>query len=102
MRTFDMQRHDRSGGARVPFGTIVSTRAEPGPVTVIATAIAQDDTASTETIALALERQKPRDAYVANVLLLCYKIANLQCRDEANFDDYFAAGIDVAMRLVEK
>src|SRR5262249_9161473 len=41
-------------------------------------------------------------AYVANVFLLCYKIANIQCRHQASFDDYFAAGVDVALRLVEK
>jgi RNA polymerase sigma factor (sigma-70 family) len=102
MGTFDLQRHERPGGPRLPFGTVAITRDEPGPVKLIATAIAQDDSASVETIALSLDRQKPRDAYVANVLLLCYKLAMLQCRHEASFDDFFAAGIDVALRLVEK
>lgn len=100
--TFDLQRHERPGGPRLPFGTAAVARVEPGPVGLITTAIAQDDSASVQTIALALDRQKPRDAYVANVLLLCYKLAQLQCRHDAQFDDYFAAGIDVALRLVEK
>jgi RNA polymerase sigma factor (sigma-70 family) len=102
MTSIELQRQERPRGPRFPIGTAAITRDETNSVEVIATAIAQDDSASIETIARSLEMQKPRDAYVANVLLLCYKIANLQCRHQANFDDHFAAGVDVALRLINR
>ena len=102
MSLFELQRQERPRGTHFPVGTAAITRDETKPLEVIATAIAQDDSASLETIAQSLDRQEPRDAYVSNVFLLCYKIANLQCRHQENFDDYFAAGVDVALRLMEK
>lgn len=102
MASIELQRQERPRGTRFPIGTAAITRDETNSAEVIASAIAQDDSASIETIARSLERQDPRDAYVANVLLLCYKIANLQCRHQEKFDDYLAAGVDVAIRLVHK
>src|SRR5437899_981569 len=100
MSSIELQHRERPRGTRFPIGTAAITRDETNSVEIIATAIAQDDSASIETIARSLERQKPRDAYVANVFLFCYKIANIQCRYQENFDDYFAAGVDVALRLM--
>src|SRR5262245_13823226 len=101
MGACELQRHERPRGPRFPIGTAAITRDKSASIDVISLAIAQDDSASIETIAQSLNQQKPRDAYVANVFLLCYKIAKLQCRHQERFDDYFAAGVDVALRLVE-